>query len=94
MKERNQYDSYIVSIEITAIDYIMRLITSSLVNLMGFRTKSQEVRQLMTIIFVSQFFNMGVLIILSQVNLNTPVLSFIPMIGKYVLDDETKGRYS
>lgn len=93
MKEQNSRESIVISIEITLIDYIMRLITISLVKLMGFRTRSQEVRQLMTIIFVTQLFNMGVLIILSQANLETPLLSFIPMIGKFVFGDETKGRY-
>jgi hypothetical protein len=55
---------------ITIIDISSRSFVRNIIKRIGYKTISRELRDIMIIIFIVQFFNMAVLLILADVDFN------------------------
>lgn len=60
--------SKVVSISIVVINIILRTIMLSLIKWIGYHTESEQTGAIMTSIFVVQFFNTAILLILTNAN--------------------------
>jgi hypothetical protein len=68
----------IIAIGITIVDISLRTIVYKIIKRIGYRRISKETRDIMTIVFFSSFFNMAILIILSQANFkDIPIVNTI-----------------
>lgn len=59
-----------ISVSITISDVVLRTINMVLIKKIGFRTLSQETREIMTLTFLSQFFNFAILFLVSTADLH------------------------
>lgn len=75
--------STIVSVSIVIINLVLRSCMLNLITWIGFHTESAQTNAIMTSIFVVQFFNTAILLILTNANTEIAGLSFIPLKGKY-----------
>jgi hypothetical protein len=75
--------SQVVSISIVVINLVLRAIMLILIELIGYHTESGKTAAIMTSIFVVQFFNTAILLILTNANTADAGLGFLPFKGMY-----------
>ena len=80
-----------VTVLITVVNSIIRMICMYLIKLIGYHTESQEVSSIMTSIFISTFFNTAILLLLMDANTQYSILYWIPLKGEYT--DLTENWY-
>ena len=68
---------------IVVIDQILIFINIALIEKIGFSTREIIIRQVCMSIFYSQYFNTGLLLMISNANFKYSFLSFIPLRGRY-----------
>ena len=68
---------------IVAIDQLLIIVNIAVITRIGFSTHEIVVRQICMSIFYSQFFNNGLLLLVSNANLQYSPLSFISLESKY-----------
>jgi len=73
----------VVSISIVVINIVLRTLMLSLLTWIGFHTESEQTSAIMTSIFVVQFFNTAILLILTNANTKYAGLGFLPFNGMY-----------
>jgi hypothetical protein len=73
----------VVSISIVVINIVLRTLMLSLLTWIGFHTESEQTSAIMTSIFVVQFFNTAILLILTNANTKYAGLGFLPFDGMY-----------
>jgi len=93
--DKAQWDSYlllnVISVAITAVNFIIRAINIKLVSCIQYHTKSQETKVITVSIFVATFVNTAFLLLLGSANFSYNALSFLPLRGSYV--DLTENWY-
>lgn len=72
-----------VSVSIIIINIILKMIMLVLVKWIGYHTESEQTSAIMYSIFVTQFFNTGILLILTNANTIDAGLFFLPFKGMY-----------
>lgn len=72
-----------VAMSIVVINIILKMIMLVLVKWIGYHTESEQTSQIMSSIFITQFFNTGILLILTNANTADAGLFFLPFKGKY-----------
>jgi len=75
--------SYVVSVSIVVINIILRTIMLTLIKWIGYHTESEQTGAIMTSIFVAQFFNTAILLLLTNANTEFAGLGFLPFNGMY-----------
>jgi len=75
--------SQVVSISIVVINIILRTIMLSLIKWIGYHTESDQTGAIMTSIFIVQFFNTAILLLLTNANTSYAGLGFLPFEGMY-----------
>jgi len=73
----------VVSISIVVINLLLRNSMLTLISWIGYHTESQQTNAIMVSIFIAQFFNTAILLLLTNANTEMAGLSFIPLKGKY-----------
>ena len=64
---------------INAFNYFLKQLNYDLIKLIGFNYESEEIMQIMTFIFISQYINTALLLMLTNANFEDTPLSFIPI---------------
>jgi len=72
-----------ISLLISGVNLVIIQVNAKLVETIGFHFKSQSIRQMMFGTFISQFFNTGILLLLTNANFEKTFLSFIPINGEH-----------
>jgi hypothetical protein len=75
--------SQVVTFGIVVINIVIRTINIMLIKKIGYYTESKEARIIMVSIFVSQFFNTAILLLLANANTQQTWLFFLPLDGQY-----------
>lgn len=75
--------SQVVSISIVVINLILRTLMLYLIKWIGHHTESEQTAAIMSSIFIVQFFNTAILLILTNANTADAGLGFLPFKGKY-----------
>lgn len=69
----------VVSYSIVIVNIILRTINIKFINMIGYHTESEQIKAVMTAVFISTFFNTAILLLLTNANLSDSFLSFIPI---------------
>lgn len=75
--------SQVVSVSIVVINLILRSCMLNLITWIGYHTESGQTSAIMTSIFIVQFFNTAILLILTNANTEDAGLGFLPFKGMY-----------
>lgn len=75
--------SQVVSISIIVINIILKIIMLILIKWIGYHTESGQTSAIMSSIFIVQFFNTAILLILTNANTKDAGLGFLPFEGMY-----------
>eukprot|EP00347_Sterkiella_histriomuscorum_P007945 403346963 len=75
--------SQAVSVIIVIVNFILRTIVMALIKLIGYHTESQQTQAIKSSIFVSQFFNTAILLLMTNANTQQTWLAFLPFEGIY-----------
>jgi len=81
-----------VSYFIIGFNIVIREVNIRLIGIIGYHTESQQIKAVMTSIFIATFFNTAILLLLTNANLSETVLSFLPLDGSYT--DLTENWYN
>lgn len=60
--------SNVVSIGITVVNMVIRIINIGLITFIGYYTESEQTKAVKTSVFISQFFNTAILLLLTNAN--------------------------
>ena len=85
-KQSNQvvFYSQMVAIAIVVINIVLRVVNVGLVNTIGYHKNSEIVRTIMQFVFVQQFINTALLLLVTNANFEHTPLAFIyPIRNKY-----------
>ena len=82
----NQIYTNIIVYGLTAIEIILKSLTSFIVSKIGYRTISKEARELISVTFYTQWLNVLVLYLLSRVD-----FEYMPVLNN-LFSGETKGK--
>lgn len=69
----------VVSYSIVIVNIILRTINIMFINKIGYHTESEQIKAVMTAVFISTFFNTAILLLLTNANLSDSFLRFIPI---------------
>lgn len=75
--------SKIVSFSIVAVNFVLRTINILLIKYIGYNTESKQTTAIKTSIFVTQFFNTAILLLLANANTQQTWLFWLPFNGEY-----------
>lgn len=73
----------LVTVLVSVINIVIRKLNMSLIDGIGYHTQSQKVSAIMTSIFVASFVNTGIILLLTNAQLEYSVLKFIPINNQY-----------
>lgn len=73
----------IISFAIVFINFSFRKINMKLVGFIGLYTESEQTSTIKKSIFVGQFFNTAILLLLTNANTSETILGFLPFRGQY-----------
>jgi len=68
-----------VSYSIVIVNIILRTINIMFISKIGYHTESEQIKAVMTAVFISTFFNTAVLLLLTNANLSDSFLRFLPI---------------
>jgi hypothetical protein len=72
-----------VAVSISVINILLRAVGTKLINNIGYHYVDQQIAQIMTLIFVSQYINTGIVLIVSNANFANTPLSLIPVRNQF-----------
>jgi len=75
--------SQIVSNSIVIINFVLRTINMHLIAYIGYYTESEQTKVVKLAVFLSQFFNTGILLLLTNANTQETFLKMLPLSGQY-----------
>jgi len=81
-----------VAFSIVGINFVLRLIMMVLIKYIGYHTESEQTKNIKSSIFIVQFFNTAILLLLTNANTSDVGLGFLPFKGRY--PDLTFGWYN
>lgn len=77
----NKFLSTILGLIITAINWVLRKICTDLVNWIGYRTESERVSDVAHYVFITNYVNITVLLLLSTANLEEQTIPLLRLAG-------------
>ena len=79
----SSFDSTMVSVGISALNFALRMIVIQLIKGIRYNQESQITREIMISVFIMQFVNTGVILLLTNANFEGTPLWFIPIRNQY-----------
>lgn len=73
----------LISISVVIINTLLRSIGSKLIQTIGHYYKDEEITDIMTLLFVTQYINTGILLVIASANFENTPLWFIPIRNSY-----------
>lgn len=81
-----------VSYSIVIVNIILRTINIIFITKIGYHTESEQIKAVMTAVFISTFFNTAILLLLTNANLSETFLKFLP-VHEGIFTDLTQNWY-
>lgn len=77
------YISTSVSVTISGLNFAMAMVNMFLIKKIGYNFNSELINKVMQFVFIAQFINTGILLLLTNANFENSPLSFIPIRNKF-----------
>jgi len=72
---------------IIAVNFVIRTVNIILIKYIGYHTESHEAKTIMASIFIAQFFNTAILLLLGNANFKYSVLFWVPSFDNGIYSD-------